>query len=152
MNAPYAVTTVVVNENLKKIVKPKERKHQFSAYFACAALAGTAASIVTCPMDNIKTKLQTQKFHISHQDSVDSKPNTSQTGPGAEQQPSTKPHKPQIPYKNITDTSRKIYNENGFFKGFFRGLAPRILFNAPSCAISWASYEIMKYYLLKVYK
>jgi hypothetical protein len=40
MNAPYAVTTVVVNENLKKIVKPKERKRKFLSYLFCAGMAG----------------------------------------------------------------------------------------------------------------
>jgi hypothetical protein len=60
MNAPNSVTTVMINENLKKIVQPKKRKYTFLSYFACAAVAGSFASIVTCPMDNIKTKLQTQ--------------------------------------------------------------------------------------------
>ena len=40
MNAPYAVTTVVVNENIKKIVKPQIRKRKYLSYFACAGTAG----------------------------------------------------------------------------------------------------------------
>jgi len=40
MNAPYAITTVMVNENLKKVVEPKKRKFKFFSYFLCAAVAG----------------------------------------------------------------------------------------------------------------
>jgi hypothetical protein len=60
MNAPYAITTVTINENLKKIIKPNERNYKFWSYFFCAGIAGATASFVTCPMDNIKTKLQVQ--------------------------------------------------------------------------------------------
>jgi len=37
--------------------------------------------------------------------------------------------------------------EDGF-KGFFRGLSARVLMLAPSSAISWASYETIKHYLI----
>jgi hypothetical protein len=40
MNAPYAITTIMVNENLKKVVEPKKRKFKFMSYFFCAAIAG----------------------------------------------------------------------------------------------------------------
>ena len=40
MNAPYSTTTVMVNENLKKIVNPPKRKYKFLSYFFCAAVAG----------------------------------------------------------------------------------------------------------------
>ena len=40
MNAPYSITTVVVNENLKKVVEPKKREYKFLSYFFCAAIAG----------------------------------------------------------------------------------------------------------------
>ena len=40
MNAPYSITTIVVNENLKKVVEPKKREYKFLSYFLCAAIAG----------------------------------------------------------------------------------------------------------------
>jgi len=58
-----------------------------------------------------------------------------------EQKPET------IKYRSIHQTAKLIFNEHGFFKGFYRGLIPRILFNSPSCAISWCSYEVMKHIL-----
>lgn len=46
MNAPYAITTVMVNENLKKVVEPKKRKFKFLSYFFCAAVAGIIFHII----------------------------------------------------------------------------------------------------------
>jgi len=54
-----------------------------------------------------------------------------------------------IKYKDIFSTARIIYRDNGFLNGFYRGVVPRILCNAPSCAISWGAYEFMKHTLLK---
>jgi len=40
MNAPYSTTTVMVNENLKKVIQPGKKKHKFFYFFFCAAIAG----------------------------------------------------------------------------------------------------------------
>mgnify|MGYP000979419779 CR=1 FL=1 len=45
MNAPYAISTVMVNENLKKVIEPKKRKFSFLSYFFCAAVAGKKLKI-----------------------------------------------------------------------------------------------------------
>ncbi len=57
MNIPFAAMLVSVNENLKVLSKPTESKYTFSLYFACAWMAGTAAAIVTNPLDVTKTRL-----------------------------------------------------------------------------------------------
>jgi hypothetical protein len=164
MNAPYAITTVVVNENIKKVVEPKKRKYKFMSYFTCAAIAGknyklilgAFATLITMPMDNIKTKLQTQNANsiCEKLDSLKDKLSVNEE----KQQPklsmnystSFRPDcQPDqgVKYKNILSTMKIIYNENGFFKGFFKGLTPRILSNSPSCAISWGTYEFIKHML-----
>lgn len=56
-----------------------------------------------------------------------------------------------VKYRNIFSTVKSIYREHGFFKGFFKGLTPRILSNSPSCAISWVTYEIVKQTLVEKY-
>lgn len=167
MNAPYSVTTVMVNENLKKVVQPPKRKYKFLSYFACAAIAGSMASVVTIPMDNIKTKLQTQnmvptcekaekldqllKDAIKNSPPVNKKENPSKV---VINNFSSVPNKecntePEIKYKNILQTMKYIYKEDGFVKGFFKGLTPRIISTAPSCAISWGTYEVVKHFLSK---
>ena len=40
MNAPFAAILLMGNENLKKIVKPEQRKKKFLSYFFCAGVAG----------------------------------------------------------------------------------------------------------------
>jgi hypothetical protein len=52
-----------------------------------------------------------------------------------------------IKYKSIWSTAKLIYLENGGFKGFFKGVMPRVLASAPSCAISWGTYEAVKHFL-----
>lgn len=143
MNAPYSITTVMVNENLKKIIEPKKRRFTFLSYFSCAALAGSFASIVTCPMDIIKTKLQTQneKSMFEKMDST-----LKENNKGLLNENNKEPH---IKYKDILSTARIIIQEDGISKGFFKGVTPRILSNAPSCAISWGTYEIVKHLLSK---
>ena len=149
MNAPYHVTTVVINENMKKIVKPKERNYKFLAYFYCAGIAGGISSVLTCPLDNIKTKLQTQSTQSSCEifdskivnNKVDSNNVNNVCG-----ESSNKKVDP-VKYHNIKETIIKVYREDGIIKGFYRGATARMMFNSPSCAISWCSYEFMKHML-----
>jgi len=168
MGAPYSVTTVMVNENLKKVVQPKKRKFTFLSYFFCAAVAGSCASLITCPLDNIKTKLQTQNVHSTcekmdslikdlEKDMSNVKDlNNPKNNPVDLKIPagsySTKEKlecnkEPPVKYKNILSTFRVIHREDGFIRGFFKGLTPRVMSTAPSCAISWGTYEIVKHFL-----
>lgn len=187
MNAPYHICTVIINENMKKIIEPKKRKFKFMSYFFCAAFAGGVSSFLTCPMDNIKTRLQTQNTvssceiienRVRNQLNIDianTNPNTTSSSNTSSNHTnsSQKPHlyssasfntiknriasdekqcsveqaekNDKIKYKNIKDTFKAIYLEDGIRKGLFRGVGPRILFNSPSCAIAWGSYEFMKH-------
>jgi len=154
MNAPYAITTVTVNENMKKIIEPKKRRFKFLSYFLCAAFAGGVASIVTCPFDNIKTKLQTQST-MSSCEVMEGYKKSEKCGVDDDRRNRLFNEKEgsSVKYKNIHQTVISIYKDDGFRKGFFKGIGPRILFNSPSCAISWASYEFMKhgFFMLEKY-
>ena len=114
-------------------------------------------------MDNIKTKIQTQST-VSSCEKLNKEcgkkcssgvnlnlkeMSASQSYYSTNPKPECNVTEPAIKYKDILSTARIIQNENGFFKGFFRGLVPRILCNAPSCAISWGAYEFMKHSLLR---
>lgn len=148
INAPYAITTIVINENAKKIIQPKKRKRKFLSYFACAAFAGSMASILTIPLDNIKTKLQVQTTVSSCTgDRVKGSLGPEVPGPSPCNECNTVT--PNIKYKDVISTAKIIYREHGFVKGFLRGMLARVLCNAPSCAISWGTYEMMKHNFLK---
>jgi len=49
--------------------------------------------------------------------------------------------------RGILSTAKLIYQEEGL-RGFAKGVIPRILTQAPSAAISWTTYELVKKLLL----
>jgi solute carrier family 25 iron transporter 28/37 len=55
----------------------------------------------------------------------------------------------QVKYQNVACTIKLIMMEEGL-RGFFRGVVPRMITQAPSSAISWATYESIKGLLAKV--
>lgn len=59
MNVPFGSMLIFFNEKIKHIMKVKNNDSYFK-YFLCAGVAGALASIPTCPLDVIKTKLNTQ--------------------------------------------------------------------------------------------
>ena len=107
-------------------------------------------------MDNIKTKLQTQTMSSICEkiDLLDDKKlyfdknsklahNIFTTSDKIDCSGET-----NIKYKNVFSTVRLIYQEDGFIKGFFKGLTPQLIRNSPSCAISWLTYEVVKHFLI----
>jgi len=132
------------------------------SYFACAAVAGAVASLVTDPLDNVKTKLQTQnqtstcekidalqkelnKTKLKNENNVNLK-NMGFNMFSTRFRPDCN-SEPKVKYTSILSTMKYIYKEDGFFRGFFKGLTPRVITNAPSCAISWGTYEVIKSFL-----
>jgi len=51
-----------------------------------------------------------------------------------------------IKYKGMLHTIKIMWKEEGL-GGFLRGLRPRIILHSTSAAISWLTYEWMKYFL-----
>lgn len=60
MNVPYQSLIVASNEVFKKVLTKKKVDLNFKMYFACASLAGLIASVFTMPLDNIRTRMNTQ--------------------------------------------------------------------------------------------
>lgn len=59
MNIPYAAVTVSTNESLKKILTPEGQEANLLTFLLAGAGAGAVAAAATCPLDVIKTRLQT---------------------------------------------------------------------------------------------
>jgi len=123
--------------------------------------------MVTIPFDNIKTRLQTQTFYQdSRRDAEKVKKMTGQSNIGVnlsnmaarpfvsnngtqqvvEEVMSAAERK--IKYHDILSTVKTIMKEEGL-KGFVKGTVPRVLTHAPSSAVSWTAYEMLKKFLNK---
>lgn len=49
----------------------------------------------------------------------------------------------RAPFEGMLEVSKRIWREEGA-RGFLRGVAPRVMVQAPAVAISWTAYEGMK--------
>lgn len=87
----------------------------------CGASAGIASGIVTCPLDVIKTRLQSQG--------------------------SFRPRNPARPsravYRGLVGTARVIWTEDGV-RGMYRGLGPMLLGYIPTWAVYMSVYDYSK--------
>ena len=147
MNIPWSFVLVSANENLK-VLFDLNNNPNFIKFFFCAAFSAGIASIFTIPLDNIKTRLQTQTWKdtlYEHDNSASSEKSKSGLAGTPKKSFSTMSDS-IIKYKNISQTIQLIFQEEGM-AGFLRGVTPRIISQAPSAAISWSAYESIKRFL-----
>lgn len=89
----------------------------------CGAMAGMASGIVTCPLDVIKTRLQSQ--------------GSFRRGTYI-RQPTSK-----ALYSGLVGTARVIWREDGL-RGMYRGLGPMLLGYLPTWAVYMSVYDSSK--------
>lgn len=157
MNIPFGSMIIFFNQKIKHIMNVKPNDSYFK-FFACAGLAGALASIPTCPFDVIKTKLNTQSCMnstcekqlvcgmLASARKIDYA--VSPKGRFQSYDPKLKmaicSNKPvEIKYKNIIDTAKTIFREQGAL-AFFNGLKMRIAIQSMSSAIAWGTYQVVK--------
>lgn len=132
MNVPYQAIIVANNEVFKKILQRQRVDLGFATYFSCASLAGFIASCCTMPLDNIRTRMNTQCDLVS------------QLGcPEKISCQCTKDRNGAIKYRNSWNTAVEVFAKEGA-RGFFKGLVPRATTQSLSSAISWSTYETIK--------
>jgi solute carrier family 25 iron transporter 28/37 len=120
MNIPFTAVNFTVYDSASKLLNPS-RAHDPLVHCLAGGLAGAAGAAVTTPLDVIKTLLQTKGLNYD----------------------------PAVRNLNsFKQAAAYIYKTAGF-KGFLRGLRPRVVSNMPSTAISWTSYEMAKFYLYR---
>jgi len=120
MNIPFQATHFVVYEKMMEVLNP-EREYVPWKHGVSGAMAGAVAATVTMPWDVCKTLLNTQEANVL------SKLNTNRV-------------------VGIVDAFRTVKNLAGY-AGFFQGWRARVMYQMPSTAISWSTYELFKYYL-----
>ncbi|KAK8182991.1 hypothetical protein BKA81DRAFT_325879 [Phyllosticta paracitricarpa] len=119
MTVPFTALQFVAYESLSKTMNPTGR---WDPYTHCTAggLAGGLAAGVTTPLDVIKTLLQTR-------------------GSAAETELRN--------VRGLLEAAKIIKRRDGW-RGFFRGLKPRIVTTMPSTAICWTAYEMAKAFFI----
>jgi len=129
MNVPYAVIMGSTNEAIRSALNPSGKDTSLSTYLLAGAGAGTIAAALTNPLDVVKTRLQVQTLSAAS-DSFGAAPGEAF----------------KVQYGGFSAAVRSIAAESGW-RGFWRGLGPRMAMFGPSCAISWVAYEGAKHLL-----
>ncbi|CAB4254602.1 similar to Saccharomyces cerevisiae YJL133W MRS3 Iron transporter that mediates Fe2+ transport across the inner mitochondrial membrane [Maudiozyma barnettii] len=122
MNIPFAAFNFMIYESATKFFNPGNNYNPL-IHCLCGGISGAACAAITTPLDCIKTVLQ-----VKGSKSV------------------------QLNVMKTADTfgkaSAALYSTYGW-KGFWRGLKPRVIANMPATAISWTAYECAKHFLIK---
>lgn len=116
MTVPFTALQFLAYESLSTTLNPT-KKYDPVTHCLAGAVAGGFAAGLTTPMDVIKTILQTKGT-------------------------STDPAVQNI--NSFAGGCRLLYQREGF-RGFFKGVRPRIVTTMPSTAICWSAYEFSKY-------
>lgn len=120
MNVPFQSIHFMTYEFCQDLTN-HERTYNPMAHMISGAVSGAFAAAVTTPLDVCKTLLNTQEKQALHL--------TKQTH-----------------FSGFIDAAVTVYRFSGF-KGYFRGLQARIIYQFPSTAIAWSVYEFFKYTL-----
>lgn len=124
MNIPFQSTQFMIYETVQKITNPK-KEHNPLSHIISGGMAGAIASIVTMPLDVCKTLLNTQETQVLKKLNRDK-------------------------ITGMYHGMRTVYKMAGF-RGYFKGLKARVLYQFPATAISWVVYEFFKHYLSKAH-
>lgn len=120
MNIPFAALNFVIYESSTKIFNPTNSYNPW-IHCLCGGISGATCAALTTPLDCIKTVLQVRGSDTVHIEAF----KTANT---------------------FKKASRAIWQIYGW-RGFWRGLQPRVISNIPATAISWTSYEFAKHLL-----
>ncbi|PRD29054.1 UNVERIFIED_CONTAM: slc25a28 [Trichonephila clavipes] len=127
MNVPFQSVHFMTYEFCQDLTNHK-RTYNAMAHMLSGAVSGAVAAAVTNPLDVCKTLLNTQEQQVLN---------------------SLKIKEAQI--TGLISAASTVYRFSGF-KGYFRGLKARVIYQVPSAAISWSVYEFFKYTLALKYQ
>lgn len=108
MTVPFTAAQFMAYESLSRVMNPSKR-YDPATHCVAGGLAGGFAAAITTPLDVIKTLLQTRGTATD----IEIR--------GA---------------RGLVEGARIIMKRDGY-RGFFRGLKPRIITTMPSTAICW---------------
>jgi solute carrier family 25 iron transporter 28/37 len=119
MTVPFTALQFLAYESLSTAANPT-KKYDPVTHCVAGGIAGGFAAALTTPMDVVKTMLQTRGT-------------------------ATDPELRKV--NGFIEGCRLLQRREGF-KGFFKGVRPRVVTTMPSTAICWSAYEACKYAIL----
>lgn len=135
-NIPYGSIMVSTNEWFKDYLSGEEGHHgatpSLTVCLVSSSIGGMVASLLTTPLDRIKTMLQIQKLQ-----------------PVACERYGVCPKSVSSKGLEWREVLRQILRQEGV-QGLFKGSFPRILSHTPAVAISWTTYETAKQWLAQM--
>ncbi|KAH8727118.1 mitochondrial carrier domain-containing protein [Phaeosphaeriaceae sp. PMI808] len=120
MTVPFTALQFMAYESISKVMNPTGRYDPYTHCFAGGIAGGFAAGLTT-PLDVIKTLLQTRG------NATDA----------------------ELRNVNGLWQAAKIIHQREGYRGYFRGLKPRIITTMPSTAICWSAYEMAKAFFIR---
>jgi solute carrier family 25 iron transporter 28/37 len=156
MNIPFQTTHLVTYDALQSKLNPKREYHPLS-HCISGAVSGALAAAITTPLDVCKTFLNTQDCCNPEESCCKTVNTTSSTSkPKLNINPvitnaaffTSQSNNNTLQANGLRDAVLVIYRLEGF-KGFFKGIMPRTIFQVPGTAVSWSIYEYFKHYLKK---
>ncbi|KAF0698731.1 Aste57867_10685 [Aphanomyces stellatus] len=138
MNLPYSMIMVSTNETMKKLLNPSSEIN-VGAYVMSGGIAGAVAGAITNPLDVTKTRLQTQMLLLDDSATCGG----AKVGRVKSCDQMLQKGAPKLQYSGFVDAFGQIYKQEGV-AGFFRGVGPRVCVHAPSVAVSWTTFEVLK--------
>merc|ERR1712127_451307 len=158
MNIPFQVTHLITYDKMQSKLN-KKREYNPLSHCVSGAVAGAIAAAITTPLDVCKTLINTQECCNSDEKckNVNASQINTNNGPrsnfGSFLRNTT-----FVQYNHtvatltrasgLTDAVKIIYRTEGY-RGFFKGIMPRTVFQVPGTAISWSVYEYFKHRLKK---
>lgn len=130
MNIPFQCIHFVTYEFMRELLSPNGGYNP-KTHLLAGAIAGGLAAAVTTPLDVAKTLLNTQEKSVVCEKTVKNfKAKNSN----------------KLFVKGMLNAMRTIYKLRGI-GGYAQGLRARVIYQVPSCAISWSVYEFFKHNL-----
>lgn len=122
MTVPFTALQFLAYESISTSMNPK-KVYDPVTHCAAGAVAGGFAAALTTPMDVVKTMLQTRG---SASDAA---------------------------LRNVNGFVEgcKLLHQREGYRGFFKGVKPRVITTMPSTAICWSGYEACKYVPPQIY-